>query len=213
MFFTINWRWVRNVVAVMAMIRIDGQNAGVNGVRGLSRAEERPVQRDPEDGRLTRLLKQVRVLLPLEHPLGSVRGDTLQHTEQREEDRHLQQDRQAGRQGVGTGFPVQLHHLLRLALSVAGVLLLDFLDLRLDQLHVALSLDLLDEQRDQQNPDDDDETDDRQRPGPSARLSEDGAEQAVELDEDPRDGSAQPVQYEHGRTPGEQGVPSSVTAE
>ena len=51
---------------------------------------------------------------------------------------------------VGTGLPVQLHHLLRLAFLVAGVLLLDLLHLRLDQLQVALRLDLLDEQRDQQ---------------------------------------------------------------
>ena len=99
---------------------------------------------------------------------GAVRG-VVEQPEQREEDRHLQQDRQARGERVGPALLVELHRLLGETLPVVAVLLLQLLDLRLDQLHVAAGLDLLDEQRDQRGPDDDGQPDDRQRPRRAAR--------------------------------------------
>ena len=105
-------------------------------------------------------------------PYGMRLGDAVvEHAEQREEDRRLGQDRQAARERVGARVLVERHHLGALALAVAGVLLLDLLDLRLEDLQVALALDLPHEQRDQGDADDDDEADDRRAPTPSPSRS------------------------------------------
>ena len=126
---------------------------------------ERPVQRDPEDLRVVRRRPAGAAYCGhLKTPIGISLGDAVvENPEQGEEDRRLEQDRQARGQRVGARLLVERHHLLGLALLVPGVLGLDLLDLRLDRLHVALGADLLHEQRDQQDPDDDDQADDRDR--------------------------------------------------
>ena len=104
----------------------------------------------------------------LRMPLASPFAALLSSAEEREEDRHLQQDRQAGRERVGARVLVELHRLLGETLPVVAVLLLQLLDLGLDQLHVAAGLDLLDEQRDQRRADHQGQADDRQHPGGAA---------------------------------------------
>ena len=98
----------------------------------------------------------------------AVLGGLVEHPEQRQEDRHLHQDRQAGRERVGARLAVERHRLLGEPLAVVAVLLLQLLDPGLDQLHVAAGLDLLDEQRDQRRPHHERQADDRQRPGEAA---------------------------------------------
>ena len=114
-----------------------------------------------------------------------------EHPEQREEDGGLQQDRQAGRERVGAVLPVErhrlaAHRLTRRGVRLALVLLLDRLHLGREQLHAAGRLDLPEEQRDQQDPDHDHESDDRQRPrGTALGVESDRLEERVELDHDP----------------------------
>ncbi len=101
---------------------------------------------------------------------GSNASEVAEHPEEREEDRGLQQERQARRERVGTRALVQTHRLLGhrlpgLRIGLALVLLLDLLHLGLDELHPSGSVNLLDEQRDQDDPDDDGQANDRQSPG------------------------------------------------
>src|SRR5690606_5620897 len=101
-------------------------------------------------------------------------------------------------QRVGLLLPVELHDLPLEALPVALVLLLQLLDLRLQRLHRPLGLDLLDEQREQQDPDGDDQEDDGQDPGPvgaeDGLVAEKPRPQAVPAEHDPRPGGVEPVQ-------------------
>ena len=66
---------------------------------------------------------------------GVVLRGVIDRAEQREEDRHLQDQGKAGGERVGARLLPQLHLLLRQALTVVLVLLLERLDLRLEQLH------------------------------------------------------------------------------
>src|SRR5699024_10013163 len=96
-----------------------------------------------------------------------------ENAEQGEEDRHLQQHRHTGRERGGTRFTVDRHHFLlhRLPAGRVGsslVLLLQFLDLRLHDLHAPRCLDLAHEQGDEENPDDHRQGDDRKYPPPTA---------------------------------------------
>ena len=66
-------------------------------------------------GRLRRPAYSVRKPRP-----SAAAGDAVQHPEEREEDRRLQQDRQAARERVGPVLLVELHHLLLLLLASRG---------------------------------------------------------------------------------------------
>ncbi|MPN54724.1 hypothetical protein SDC9_202401 [bioreactor metagenome] len=91
----------------------------------------------------------------------------VQHVEQRQEDRHLKQQWQAGRHGVDTLVLVQLHRLLSETLAVVTPLLVDLFDLGLKKLHISRRVDLLHEQRNQCGTNHHRQQDDRQRPGPA----------------------------------------------
>ena len=103
----------------------------------------------------------------------------VEHPEQGQEDRRLEQQRQARGERVGARLLVQLHHFLTELLPVVAVLLLQLLHLRLQQLHVPAGPDLPHEERDQQGPDDDRQAGDRQRPGPAAVRIEHRRQQPV----------------------------------
>ena len=87
-----------------------------------------------------------------------------QHVEQRDEDRQLQQQRQARRERVDFVLAVEVHDLLLLALFVVLVLLFQRLDMRGQALHLLHGLQLPERQRNQQRPDDHRQTHDRQSP-------------------------------------------------
>ena len=80
----------------------------------------------------------------------------------REQERHLQQDRQAAHRGVVAALLVQLHLLLAQALLVAAVLRLELGHRRRKLLHRALVLDLDAEQRIEREPDRDRQQNDRE---------------------------------------------------
>src|SRR5690606_37445561 len=124
--------------------------------------QERIRQPRAEDLRRSGRLEQVRVLG--ERAAWLVARDAVQNTEQGEQERRLQQDRQTGGERVGARVLVELHHLLLETLTVALVPLLQLTQLRLQNLHLALRPYLPHEQRDQQRADDDDQSDDGQRP-------------------------------------------------
>src|SRR4249919_292362 len=83
-----------------------------------------------------------------------------QHRVHRDQDRELQQHRPAPRERVDPVVLVELHDLFLLTLLVPLVLALDLLDLRLHDLHVLHRPDLLDPEREQDQPDHDGEQDD-----------------------------------------------------
>ncbi len=83
-----------------------------------------------------------------------------QHRVHRDEDRELQQHGPAPGERVDPVLLVELHDLFLLTLLVALELLLDLLDLRLHDLHVLHRADLLDPEREQDQPDHDGEQDD-----------------------------------------------------
>ena len=87
-----------------------------------------------------------------------------QHEVEREEDRNLRQQREAGRGRVDLILAVELHQLFLLALLVGLVLLLDLLHLRHVALHRLHRVDLPDGQRHEADADDDRERDDRPSP-------------------------------------------------
>ena len=92
------------------------------------------------------------LMAPMPWPLALAGADAGEHLEQREEERHLDQHGQAGRERVGAVLLVQGHLFLRHGLAgelvgLALVLVLHLLQVRLQQLHAALGLDLLDEDR------------------------------------------------------------------
>ena len=89
-----------------------------------------------EDRGLVQRGQQVRVdLQPM--AAGNTAGGAIEHSEQRQEDRNLQQQRQAGRQRIGVVLLVQLHGLLTELLPVMTMFLLQLAHLGLQQLHVA----------------------------------------------------------------------------
>ncbi len=102
--------------------------------------------------------------------------------EQRDEQRDLQHDRQTTEQRVAV-LLLQRHDLGVHLLLVVPVLVSDFLDLGLHQLHRPLRLHLLDEQRKDQNTDTDHQQDDRKRPREEAVLTEDRPETTMEDDD------------------------------
>ena len=87
-----------------------------------------------------------------------------QHVVEADEDRDLDDDRQAGPERVDALVLVELHHLLVQHLAVAAVLLLELADLGLQRLHAAHRLLLLDRQRHEREAHEEGEQDDRPRP-------------------------------------------------
>nr|BFF09589.1 hypothetical protein GCM10025699_08920 [Microbacterium flavescens] len=126
-----------------------------------------------------------------------VLADVVEHAEQGEENRHLHEERQTARNGGGAVLLVQghrlaAHRLTRELIALALVLLLNFSQFRGDFHHLALALDLLDEERDQGRADDDDQADDGQHPRDAVgRRKADGGEEPVPRDKDSLDGPLQ----------------------
>src|SRR3979490_3450544 len=87
-----------------------------------------------------------------------------QHVEQRNEDRQLCDEREAGPERVDLVLLVELHQLLLLALLVLLVLRLDRLHLGLQTLESLHRVELLERQRNQKRADHDREEDDRPSP-------------------------------------------------
>src|SRR4029079_5972914 len=93
-----------------------------------------------------------------------VRVEVLERVVEGDEDRQLQEHREAGGSRVDLVLPVELHQLLVLLLLVALVLLLDLLHLRRVALQVLHRVDLLDRERHEEHPHHDRRTDARPRP-------------------------------------------------
>jgi hypothetical protein len=111
----------------------------------------------------------------LAHPL--VRGEHLvvevtQDEEERDEDRDLEQDRQAGRGRVDPVLLVELHQLFVPLLLVVLVARLQRLHLRHVGLHRLHRVDLPDGEREQHHAHEERQRDDRPRPGQPARVVE-----------------------------------------
>ncbi len=119
--------------------------------------------------------------------------ESLQDVEQPEEDRDLQEHGQTAHQRIDLLRLIELHHLLAESLLIALVLGLQLLELGLQRLHRPLRPDLLDEDREQDDPDGDHQEDDREdprpvRPQPLAGAGEDCCPQLMPAQEDPGDG-------------------------
>ncbi len=131
--------------------------------------------------------------------LATVRVEALEHVEEAEEDRDLEEHRKAAHERVGLFLPVELHHLLLERLPVTLVLLLQLLHLGLERLHRPLRLDLLDEDREQDHPDGDHQEEDRQDPGPVGAedrggRNPDGVPDRMPGQQDPRNRVVDPVE-------------------
>ena len=120
--------------------------------------------------------------------------------EEGKEERHLDQHGQAGRERVGAVLLVHGHLFLRHGLAgqlvgLALVLVLKLLQIRLQELHAALGLDLLDEHGNQGGTDHQHQPDDGQRPRPAVGGGHaDGAQAIVE---DHHDGGHKPLERKH----------------
>ena len=118
-----------------------------------------------------------------------------QHEVEGEEDRDLDEHRQARRRRVDLVLLVELHQLLVQALAVALVLRLDRLHLRHVRLHALHRVDLLDHDRHERDPDDDRQRDDRPAPREADRVVqvlEQPRERVLDRAEDPGDDHASP---------------------
>ena len=122
------------------------------------------------------------------------RLEIRQHPEEREEYRHLDEDRKTGGEGIRPVFSVQRHHLLLLALLRSGILLplvlrLKRLELGLHELHSPAGPNLPDEQRHDEDPYEDRQSNDRQHPGNAWTITQaDENQEFVDVDHDPGDG-------------------------
>ena len=108
-------------------------------------------------------------------PAAGMLREVPQRVVEGDEDRQLDEHRQARGSRVDLVLPVELHQLFVLLLLVLLVLLLDLLHLRRIALQVLHRVDLLHRQRHEQHPDDHGQRDDRPRP-----READGAVQPVE---------------------------------
>jgi hypothetical protein len=90
--------------------------------------------------------------------------EVVEDEEEREEDRKLEENREAGGKGIDLVLPVELHDLLVHLLLVVLVLLLDRLQLRRVHLEALHRPELLDRERQDHDPHDQREDDDRPRP-------------------------------------------------
>ena len=124
-------------------------------------------------------------------------GHVVDNTEEREEDRHLHEERQTRGPGAGLVVAEQIHLLFghgltRVLVLLALVLGLKALNLRLQQLHLALRFDLIDEQRNQDRTNHESQSRDRQHPGPTVGGRQ--ADRREDLVEDREDPSNYPLQ-------------------
>lgn len=90
--------------------------------------------------------------------------DIAKHLEERDEDGHLEEHGKATHQRIELRFCIELLHFLIHANLVVAILLLDFLDLRLDLLHLEVGLGLLMHEWCDQNTEDDGNDDDGHAP-------------------------------------------------
>ncbi|MPM16710.1 hypothetical protein SDC9_63091 [bioreactor metagenome] len=145
-------------------------------------------QRDGEDRRVGQGVEQLLVLRTRQpRPTGLAARRTVDHPVEGEEERHLDEQRQAGGHRVDALLLVELHRLLAEAVPIVRVLLLQLLQLRLQFLHAASAVDLLDEQRDHRGADRHGQQHDRQAPRGTAPGAEDRRQQPVEADHDAGD--------------------------
>ena len=110
----------------------------------------------------------------------------LQQVEQADEERHLRDERQAGRERVDLVVRVELHDFLLLALLVALVLVLELLELGRHAHHRLHRLELLDRQRREERTHDDRQQDDRRSPADADGVVEEQQHRVQEID-DPLD--------------------------
>ena len=128
-------------------------------------------------------------------------GDGAEHVEQREEHRKLDDQGQAARERVGAVLLVKLHDLLVHRLLVVLVFLAQHRDLGGERGHLPLGVHLLHEQRHQDQPHQDDEKDDSQRPGPSAVIAEGNAQDRMQPHQYPCDRVVEGVENPHVLAP------------
>ena len=183
--FFISWRWVRNMVRVIARTRNPARIITLQVAAGV--LERRRDRRSEQLG----VGKLLSLRVGEEAAALALLRRLVEEPEQPDEDRHLDDQRKTRGERVGPGVLVELHRLLAEELPVVAVLLLQLLDLRLEQLQVALGLDLLDEQRDQRRADHEGQPDDRQRPGGTRGRAEDVTEDLVPAQEDCADQEVQ----------------------
>ena len=106
-----------------------------------------------------------------------------EHREEREEDRQLGDEGDAGGQGIDFVLLVEAHHLLLHALAVVFELRLDLFDLRLQRLHRAHALDLPVGERDQDRPGEDRQGDDRHPPAQPGAVVEELEDRVDDVDQ------------------------------
>ncbi len=109
---------------------------------------------------------------PREVAARRVLGEVAEDVVEGDEDRELQQQRQAGRGRVDVVLPVELHQLFLLALAVGLVALLDLLHLRLVPLEGLHRVDLLHRERHEEHAHDHRHGHDRPGPGQADRPVE-----------------------------------------
>ena len=105
-----------------------------------------------------------------------------QKCKQGDEDRHLNQKRQAAGQRIELVLAVELLHLLGLTLGIVGVALLDLEHLGLQHLHTGRRLGRLEHERRQQQTDDDHQDNDGQAP-----VDRKGLDELEQLEKDVND--------------------------
>ena len=116
------------------------------------------VRDDPEEAQIRRRVEAVDLAL-----------EPAQDVEERDEDRDLEEERQARGGRVDLVLLVEAHDLFLLALLVGLVLLLERLELRREHLEPLHRVDLLDGERHHHHPHHQREDDDRERPRETAR--------------------------------------------
>ena len=116
--------------------------------------------------------------------LVEIRGLAADRGVQGDEHRQLQHERQARRERIDPMLLVELHRLLLELAAVALVLLLQLLELGLDGLHGLRRGELLPGEREQHQPHDDREADDREAPRPVG-TEPPRSQSTVDGDEDP----------------------------
>jgi hypothetical protein len=104
-----------------------------------------------------------------------------QDVEERDEDRELREQRQAGRGRVDVVLAVELHQLLVHLVAVALVLPLNLLHLRRVRLQVLHRMDLPDDEGDEHDADEDRERHDRPRPRQANAVVEEVQDRPEEI--------------------------------
>ena len=122
-------------------------------------------------------------------------GERAEHPVQADEDRDLQQHRQAAAERVDPVLALELLHLLRLALLVVRVLLLDLLQFRRELLHFLHRPDLVHERLEHDAADGERQEDDREDPRNRVVLAENEPEDLVPTPQDEGHGVVDEVEH------------------